>query len=183
MLTFLAVCVIGIQWRKHSTSRSTEQKLTVPKVSLFNFFDHYPDLMTATSYDVRSNVRSEIFEVFMKALKTGSNVPVTKENVASISLLAKEFCLEELFSECSALMSISAPESIAAFSERIMKLERQVSSYRSAIAGISDRVTTLENNAFSHHSAMIPSRNQLDDSSNNRSSSFMSSAPLNIRVA
>jgi hypothetical protein len=59
----------------------------------------------------------------VNAVGTGSKVPVTKENVSSISLLSKEFWFEELFSECSALMSSSAPKLITALSERIVKFE------------------------------------------------------------
>jgi hypothetical protein len=86
-------------------------KFPLPKERLFPFFDHHPELMTATSYDVKSAVRREIFHVFVKALETNTKVPIMKENVASISLLAKEFCFEEMFLECSALMLNSAPES------------------------------------------------------------------------
>jgi hypothetical protein len=69
-------------------------KFTVPKVSLFNFFDHRPDLMSGTSYEVKSKVGRDIFEVFVEAVGTGAKVPVTKEKVDSISLLAKEFWAE-----------------------------------------------------------------------------------------
>jgi uncharacterized coiled-coil protein SlyX len=84
--------------------------------------------MTTTCYDVKSNVRHEIFQVFVNALEAGTQAPVTKENVGSILLLAKEFWAEELFSGCEALMSSSAPELIEALSERISKLEGQLSS-------------------------------------------------------
>jgi hypothetical protein len=131
-------------------------KFTLPKERLFPFFNHNPDLMKATSYEVKSSVRREIFQVFVKAVGTGAKVPITQENVTSISLLAKEFWLEELFSECSALLSSSAPELITALSERIVKLETQISSDRTTIAKLSDRVTKLENQTPSHHSGMIP---------------------------
>jgi uncharacterized coiled-coil protein SlyX len=137
------------------------KKFTVPKERLFPFFNHHPELMTATSYDVKSAVRREIFEVFVKALGTGSKVPVTKENVASISLLAKEFWVEELFSECSALMSSSAPELITAISERIGKLETQISSYRSTITTLSDRVTKLEDQISSQPSVFVELKESL----------------------
>jgi hypothetical protein len=133
-----------------------ETKFTVPKGSLFNFFNHPPDLMTAASYDVKSTVRREIFQVFVKALGTGSKVPVTKQNVVSISLLTKEFWLEELFSECSALISSSVPELIAVLSEGIVKLESQTSSHRSTFTKHSHQLTKLENQTCSHHFAVIP---------------------------
>jgi hypothetical protein len=80
-----------------------EQRFTVPRISLFNLFEHQRDLFDATSYNVQSSVSVEIFKMFVNALKTGTKVPVTKENSVSISLLAKEFWLEDLLAECSAL--------------------------------------------------------------------------------
>jgi hypothetical protein len=105
----------------------------VPKVRLINLFEHQRGLFDATAYDVQSSVPLEIFELFVKALQTGGKVPVSKENSSAISLLAKEFWLEELLSECSALQASSAPELIRALSERITKLEDQMSSPTSAI--------------------------------------------------
>jgi hypothetical protein len=98
-------------------------KFTIPRASLSNFFSQHPDLMATTCYEVKTKVGSDISQVFVKALKTGSKVAVTKENVASILLLAKKFWLEDLFSECSALMSSSTRELIRALSERIVRLE------------------------------------------------------------
>jgi hypothetical protein len=64
----------------------------------------------------------------VKALETGGKVRVTKENAGSISLLAKEFWLEDLLAECSVCQIASTSEPIAALSEQISKLERQISS-------------------------------------------------------
>jgi hypothetical protein len=49
-------------------------------------------------------------------------VPVTKENAGAISLLAKEFWLEDLVSECSSLEAVPEPEFVIALSQRISKL-------------------------------------------------------------
>jgi hypothetical protein len=108
-------------------------RFTVPKPSLFHFFEHQQDLFNATSYEVQSSVPLRIFEVFVEALKTGTKVAVTKENAGVISLLAKEFWLEDLLSECSSLQIASAPELIASLSERISKLEHQISSQPSTL--------------------------------------------------
>jgi hypothetical protein len=135
-------------------------KFAIPKQSLFNFFDQNPKLMTSKSYKVQSSVPLQTFQVFVKALETGSKFSVTKENAASISLLAKEFWFEELLSECSALMSSSVPELITALSERIVNLESKISSYRSTNSKLSDRVTKLENQTSSRHSSMIPEVNE-----------------------
>jgi hypothetical protein len=62
-------------------------RFTVPKPSLFYLFEHQRDLFNATSYEVKSSVPLEIFEVFVEALKTGTKVAVTKENASAISLL------------------------------------------------------------------------------------------------
>jgi uncharacterized coiled-coil protein SlyX len=86
----------------------------------------------------------ELFEVFVEALKTGTKVPVTKDNVGAISLLAKEFWLEDLLSECSALQIASTPELIAALSERISKLEHQISSQPLAIAELKESIANHE---------------------------------------
>jgi hypothetical protein len=108
---------------------------TVPKQSLFD----------ATSYAVQSSVPLEIFEIFVEALKTGTKVAVTKENAAEVSLLAKEFWLEDLLSECSALQTASVPELIASLSERISKLEHQGSSESlSIIAELKDSIADHE---------------------------------------
>jgi hypothetical protein len=87
-------------------------------------FEHQPNLITLTRYEVQSSVPVEIFELFVKALESGAKVPITNENAGSISFLAKEFCLEDLLSECSALQISST----AALSERISKLECQIFS-------------------------------------------------------
>jgi uncharacterized coiled-coil protein SlyX len=103
-------------------------KYTVPKLSLFNLFEHQRDLFDATSYQVQSAVPLGVFEIFVEALETGAKVPVTKENAGPISVLAKEFWLEDLLSECSTLQVALTPELIATLSERITKLECQMSS-------------------------------------------------------
>jgi hypothetical protein len=110
-------------------------KFTVPKLSLFNLFEHQRGLFDATSYDVQSAVPIEIVELFVKALATGGRVPVTIENAGAVSLLAKEFWLEDLISECSVLQRASTPELIASLSVRISKLEGQISSQ--PLAGLS----------------------------------------------
>jgi gas vesicle protein len=50
---------------------------------------------------------------------------VTKENVESVSLLAKEFCFEELQSECLKVL----PDPISSLSERVSKFEEQIESH------------------------------------------------------
>jgi uncharacterized coiled-coil protein SlyX len=103
-------------------------RFTVPKRSLFDLFEHQRDLFDATSYEVQSSVPLGIFEIFADSLATGTKVAVTRENAGALSLLAKEFWLQELLSQCSALQIASVPELIAALSERISKLEDQISS-------------------------------------------------------
>jgi PHD/YefM family antitoxin component YafN of YafNO toxin-antitoxin module len=101
---------------------------TSPSGSLFNFFEHYPELITSSSCGVQSSVPVEVFKLFVKALETGGKVAVTRENARSTSLLAKGFWLADLLSECSALYTASNPELIADLSERISNLERHISS-------------------------------------------------------
>jgi hypothetical protein len=96
-------------------------QFTVPKSSLFNLFEHQRDLFDATSYEVRTSVPVEIFELLVWALETGKRVPVTHENASAFSLLANEFWLEDLLFECSVLEMVSTAELITALSERISK--------------------------------------------------------------
>jgi hypothetical protein len=92
-------------------------KFAVPQPRLFYLFEHHTDLMAATSYTVQSAVPLEIFEIFVNSLKAGTKVAVTIQNADAISLLAKEFCFEELLSECSAITTVSPSELITALSE------------------------------------------------------------------
>jgi hypothetical protein len=86
-------------------------KFTVPKENLSSFFNRHPDLKATTSYEVKSAVRPDIVQIFVKSLELkGSKIPVTKETAESISHLAEEFWLGALFLECSALLSSSSPE-------------------------------------------------------------------------
>jgi hypothetical protein len=51
-----------------------------------------------------------IFDVFARSVETGTKVAVPKENAGALSLLAKEFWLADLLSDCSALQQASVPE-------------------------------------------------------------------------
>jgi hypothetical protein len=119
----------------------------VPKGSLFDLFEHHPELVTKSSYEVQSSVPIDLFQAFVKALETGTKVPVTKENAYAISPLAKEFWLEDLLSECSALQT--APEQITVLYQRITKLEYQISlasmeELRESIANHERRLESLD---------------------------------------
>jgi hypothetical protein len=103
-------------------------RFIVLKRSLFNSVEHQRNMFDAARCNVQSSVSAGIFKIFVNALATGTKVPVTKENSGSISLLAKEFWLEDLLAECSALQVDSAAELIAALPERITELEHQISS-------------------------------------------------------
>jgi hypothetical protein len=95
-----------------------ETKFTVPKENLSSFFNHHPDLIATTSYEVKSRVPPDIFQIFVKGLELkGSKISVAKENAESISHLATEFWLGELLLECSDLLSSSSPELTTAPSE------------------------------------------------------------------
>jgi uncharacterized coiled-coil protein SlyX len=119
-------------------------RFTVPKLSLYDLFEHQPDLFDATSYEDQSSVPLGVFEVFARSLETGTKVAVTKENASAISILAKEFWLEDLLSECFALPIAPTSELMAALSERISKLEHQMSSQPLAIAELKESITNHE---------------------------------------
>jgi hypothetical protein len=65
-------------------------KFTLPRHSIFNFFEDQPDLFHATGYEVQSSVPLAIFEIFVNPLETDVKVPVTKQNAGPISFPAKE---------------------------------------------------------------------------------------------
>jgi hypothetical protein len=106
------------------------QKATfaVPKPNLFNFFDHRPELMATKSYSVQSDVPLDIFQAFVKSLQANTPLPVTKETVDSIALLAQEFWVEDLIAECSALQETLHPDDIRVLTERVTKLELQLAA-------------------------------------------------------
>jgi hypothetical protein len=75
----------------------------------------------------------------------GTKIAVAKENAGAISLLAHEFGLEELLSDCSAFQRASAPELIALLSERISKLASHKLSYpRKTITELKERIENRE---------------------------------------
>jgi predicted nucleic acid-binding Zn-ribbon protein len=119
-------------------------KFAVPKPSLFYLFEHHTDLMAATSYVVQSVVPLEIFEIFVNSLKAGTKVPVTMQNAGALVLLAKEFCFEELLSECSAVASVAPPELITTLSERISQLEDRLSVQNQSV------ITELKESVANH---------------------------------
>jgi hypothetical protein len=96
----------------------------VPKKSVFELLNHHRALLDAKSYSVRCSVPSEVFESFVYSLKNQRHPAVTKENAVSLLLLADEFYLPELASEC-ATCPVSA-EQFSKLAERACKLERQV---------------------------------------------------------
>jgi hypothetical protein len=85
-------------------------KFAVPKANLLDLFEHHTGLVAKASYEVQSSFPLGIFEVFVEALKRGTKVAVTKENAGAISILAKEFWLEDLVLECSAEREIDFSE-------------------------------------------------------------------------
>jgi hypothetical protein len=118
-------------------------KFTVPKISLFNLIDRHAELSAATTYDVQSSVPLDLFEVFVKALKKGSKIPVTSETAGPLSLLAEEFRFVELLSECSSLQVNASAGSISILSDRVSKLEHHMSLLPLAIiAELKESITS-----------------------------------------
>jgi hypothetical protein len=69
-------------------------EFAIPKDCPFYSFERQPELVAKANYEVQTIVPREVFDTFVEALKTGGKVPVTKENVGVILLLAKEFSLD-----------------------------------------------------------------------------------------
>jgi hypothetical protein len=64
----------------------------------------------------------------LKTLGTGQNISVTGENADPISLLAREFCLDELLSECITVHAPSAAELAITSSESVTESDNQTFS-------------------------------------------------------
>jgi prefoldin subunit 5 len=114
----------------------------VPKRSLFDLFEHRPELFQATTYAVQSSVSLGDFEMFVSSLKTQTKISVTKENTASLSLLAKEFFLHDLASECAA--SSTPADALSSLTDRVSKLELQVCSFSNPPRDIDDAIESQE---------------------------------------
>jgi hypothetical protein len=99
-------------------------KFPVPRKALFNFFDHHREFMDAKSYTVQSPVPLAVFGEFANFLATGVKLTVTPENFTPLSSLADEFHINDLRDECARI----APGAIVVLTERLSKLESQVSS-------------------------------------------------------
>jgi hypothetical protein len=97
-------------------------KFAVPKDNLIDIFEHQRNLFDATCYDVQSSVPVEFFALIVKAPETGTKVLVTTEKAGSISLLAKEFCLEDLLSECSLFKWLRPPNELRLFQSEFLLL-------------------------------------------------------------
>jgi hypothetical protein len=87
-----------------------EKPFPVPKTSLAQFIETNPNLADATSYTVQSAGEGEVFELFANSLKNQTKLEVTEANAAFFLLLAKEFGLAELRTECEAIVPPEAGE-------------------------------------------------------------------------
>jgi hypothetical protein len=72
----------------------------VLKSCISEFLAYRRQLLNSPTYAVRSAVPLEIFLRFVHFIKTRETPAITAENAASLSLLAEEFHLSELASEC-----------------------------------------------------------------------------------
>jgi hypothetical protein len=82
-------------------------------VNALRLFEQRQELITATSYKVQSRVPLEIFQVFAKCLEMGTRISFTQDTVRGLSLPAKEFYVDDLLSQCSALETRSVIELIS----------------------------------------------------------------------
>jgi small GTP-binding protein len=143
-------------------------KFTVTKTNLIKFFLHRPEVSAATTYEVQSTVPLEIFELFVTSLETGTKIPITTENASAISTLAREFWVEDLFTESSSVQAASSPDLVAALSERISTLEHQLSSQvlihvSELKESIKNQDRQLETVISSIESTAVTLRREIDD--------------------
>jgi hypothetical protein len=96
----------------------------VPNSSVAALVEH-KKLSKATNYAVHSSVPAEVFEAFVHSVKNQTKISITPGNAVSLWLLAKEFFLLDVTEECASV-PVSV-EHFAPLSERVSKLERQIS--------------------------------------------------------
>jgi hypothetical protein len=68
----------------------------------------------------------EVFQVFVNAQQTGGKVPVASGNTHAVPLLANEFKLEQLLSECPAFQVAWTSELSPALPGKISELEHEM---------------------------------------------------------
>jgi hypothetical protein len=122
-----------------------ENRYPVPSESLREFLD-YRGLLDAVSYSVESSVPAGVFDDFAAWLRKETKLIVTKTNFCFISLLAREFCFEELGHQCASfsggeLLNLSAR--IAKLETDIAKLGRTEIVQRNASVNFGEGFTTL----------------------------------------
>jgi hypothetical protein len=99
-------------------------------------------LFDAASWAVQSSVPRAHFELFVDSLKTQNKISVTTGNAVSLSLLANEFVLSDLVTECA---TFSVPvDQFLSLSRRVSTLERQISSFSSSPRQIEERIAWQE---------------------------------------
>jgi hypothetical protein len=116
------------------------KRFPVPKRSVLEFLFARRDLLDTKSYKVESLVSFEVFEKFVGSLQNQTKILVTKENVKSLLLLAKEFCFEELQSECLKVL----PAPISSLSERLSKFGEQIESQETRLETLCDEIEKLK---------------------------------------
>jgi hypothetical protein len=118
------------------------KSFAVPKKSLFELFEQRRDLFETTSYAAQSSVPLGIFETFVESLSAQRKISATKENAVSLLLLAREFFLPELATECA---TFSVPvDQFSILSDRVCQLELLVSSFSNPPSNIAHEVEYQE---------------------------------------
>jgi uncharacterized coiled-coil protein SlyX len=114
----------------------------VPWKSIFELLNHHRELLDVGSYSVRSSVPLDDFQVFLDSLTSQQKPTVTEQNAVSLSLLAKEFFLADLESECG-LFPVSADQ-FSTLSARVADLERQLASFSKSTRKLDARIECQE---------------------------------------
>jgi hypothetical protein len=68
----------------------------ISKKCLSQFFEHRPGLFQQRRYVVQSQVGTDVFREFLKAMETNSKISPTKDNAPAFALLAHEFYADRL---------------------------------------------------------------------------------------
>jgi hypothetical protein len=112
---------------------------SVPRKSVFELLDSRRALLDATDYTVQSCVPLDVFGAFIDSLRNHTKLTVTKSNAAFLLVLANEFGLDDLRSECR----LFSGDSVAAMADRLSQLERNLSSSLTPIGQLERQVENV----------------------------------------
>jgi uncharacterized protein YkwD len=128
------------------TCQST--KVTVPQSELTAFIAQNPGVLSKPTYELKARVPAPILEEFAKAIESRRKPYITKQNVSSFVLLARELCHEVCLDECASVLSTMQADSFIVLNQRVGIVETLIGIRRHPASSepqmVISRLSTLE---------------------------------------